>query len=157
RAAFVRDGKQAVSLAGDCLIRVWDTATGMAVRSFNAPTGTFQMCLAVSSDGRELLTGSSDQTLRLWDLATGKEIRSLVGHTSVVQDIAFCPDGKRALSAGGKLVKTADGLQVEDCVVRVWDLATGQAQFTLQGHTKLVHAVAASPDGRYAASASNDG
>jgi WD40 repeat protein len=39
----------------------------------------------------------------------------------------------------------------------VWDIEKGETVRTLEGHTDLVNAVAVTPDGRFAVSASNDG
>jgi WD40 repeat protein len=54
------------------------------------------------------------------------------------------PDGKRAVSASA------------DETLNVWDLATGRALRTLEGHSAGVHGVAVTPDGRRVASASQD-
>ena len=43
-----------------------------------------------------------------------------------------------------------------DETVRLWDLATGAARRTLEGHLHVVWAVAFSPDGKLVASASGD-
>ncbi len=44
-----------------------------------------------------------------------------------------------------------------DPAVRVWDVGSGKEVHAFGGHTKKVHDVAVSPDGRYALSASQDG
>ncbi|HLM72192.1 MAG TPA: hypothetical protein VK459_05865, partial [Polyangiaceae bacterium] len=55
---------------------------------------------------------------------------------------------------------TADGRfavsAATDGTLEVWDLATGQAVRTLEGHRYGVNGVAATADGRFAVSASND-
>src|SRR5205823_3766829 len=52
----------------------------------------------------------------------------------------FSPDGKWLASGS------------QDMTVKVWDAMSGQAMFTLKGHTSLVRSVAFSPDGKRLAS-----
>ncbi len=54
------------------------------------------------------------------------------------------PDGRRVVSAS------------RDMTLKVWDLETGQAVATLQGHASSVRACAVTPDGRRVVSASGD-
>ena len=58
--------------------------------------------------------------------------------------MAVTPDGKRAVSAS------------LDQTLKVWDLETGRALLTLEGHTAGVDGVAVTPDGKCAVSASVD-
>ena len=58
--------------------------------------------------------------------------------------MAVTPDGKRAVSASA------------DNTLKVWDLETGRALRTLEGHSAWVHGVAVTPDGKRAVSASAD-
>jgi WD40 repeat protein len=54
---------------------------------------------------------------------------------------------------------TPDGnLAINDSykTLRVWEIDSGQEQFTLQGHAHLIAAVTVTPDGRFAISASFD-
>jgi len=69
----------------------------------------------------------------------------LVGHSGGgVNGVAVTPDGKRAVSASS------------DKTLKVWDVDTGRALRTLEGHSGVVHGVALTPDGMRAVSASYD-
>jgi WD40 repeat protein len=57
---------------------------------------------------------------------------------------AVTPDGRRVVSAS------------EDQTLKVWDLASGRAVATLEGHALGVNACAVTPDGRRVVSASED-
>jgi WD40 repeat protein len=75
---------------------------------------------------------------------TGQTNSITVGHTDIVTDVAWSPDGTRLALAS------------YDTTVRVWDAATGTILHTLTGHTKVVYSVAWSPDGTRLASFSYD-
>jgi WD40 repeat protein len=76
--------------------------------------------------------------------AGGPLVRILSGHFGVVTAVAVTPDGEHAVSASW------------DKTLKVWDLASGEEQFTLTGHSDWVTAVAVTPDGKQAVSASRD-
>ena len=96
--------------------------------------------LAANPMENTFLIGFEDGTIILWDLSSQSEILRLVGHKDIVRDIAFSPDGLRALSGG------------DDHQVILWDLATGNELQRFTGHNGWVRAVAFSPDERLAAS-----
>ena len=60
----------------------------------------------------------------------------LTGHSSGITSIAFSPGGKKVVSGS------------EDSTVRVWDIATGQADQTLTGHSGRVNSMVFSLDGK---------
>src|SRR5256885_929684 len=69
---------------------------------------------------------------------------TLRGHTNVINQIAWSPDG-------GRLASGAD-----DQTVRLWNAQAGQPLRTLPGHTNGVFSVAWSPDGGRLASGADD-
>jgi WD40 repeat protein len=72
-------------------------------------------------------------------------LRTLTGHTEIVFQSTFSPDGSTLLS--GSLDGTA----------RLWDVATGATLRTFVGHTASVYADAFTPDGRFAVTGGKDG
>ena len=73
-------------------------------------------------------------------LMTGELLKTLTGHTSIVESVAYSPDG-HTLASGAW-----------DGTVRLWDATTGEHLKTLAGHTNKVESVAYSPDGHTLAS-----
>jgi murein L,D-transpeptidase YafK len=141
--AFVADGRQVLSGAKDKTVKLWDTATGQILKSFEGHTEDV-LSVALSSDGRFALAGSDDKTLKLWDAGTGQLLKSLEGHADAVTSVAFSPDSQKVLSAS------------KDKTLKLWDTASGKLIRTLEGHTDEVLSAAFSPDGRQILSASND-
>ena len=71
-------------------------------------------------------------------------LRTLKGHSNSVNAVAVTADGKWAISGSS------------DNILKVWDLTTGEEQFTLTGHSDSVYAVAVTADGKRAISGSSD-
>ena len=84
-------------------------------------------------------------TIRLWDVATGRPVRTLTGHSEIVFQPIFSPDGSTLLS--GSLDGTA----------RLWDVATGATLRTFAGHTASVYSNVFTQDGRSAVTGGKDG
>jgi WD40 repeat protein len=70
-----------------------------------------------------------------------KRFIPLKGHSRVTA-VAISPDGKTAVSGSW------------DKTLKLWDLSSGKALHTLEGHSRLGQAVAISPDGKTAVSGS---
>ena len=66
---------------------------------------------------------------------------TLRGHTDVITRLAWSPDGRLLASGSG------------DNTVRVWNAATGTAEWVRDGHAKIVYSVAWSRDGLLASGA----
>jgi WD40 repeat protein len=125
-------------------VTLLDTAARQVLRSFKVPMMT---ALAVGKGGLVATAHAHpDMLIRLFDVATGAEVRPLEGHTAPVESLAFSPDGKRLVSAGG------DG----DQAIKVWNVANGRELLTFREHVRRIERVAWSPDGRKIASASWD-
>ena len=113
-------------------------------------------CATYSPDGNYVVSGSTHGKGHIWDVKSGTTIRTLeVGYRTDLHSVAYSPDGKYVVSGYGEYVST--GHEYRDNTVRIWDVESGIAIKTLNGHTKEVSSVAYSPDGKYVVSGSSDG
>lgn len=102
------------------------------------------ICIAASPDGRRLATGGSDERVVVWDVKRGSVHCVLQGDFMGICSLAFAPDGQ-TLFAG-----------CSDQNIHTWTLEQPIRSSVLVGHRGAV-ALAASPDGRWLASVSQDG
>ncbi|OQY43912.1 MAG: hypothetical protein B6247_30995 [Candidatus Parabeggiatoa sp. nov. 2] len=72
------------------------------------------------------------------------EVFLQLGHSGLVFDVAFSPNGKTVLSGSS------------DKTLKLWDVQSGRLIRTFEGHSDGVEAVAFSPDGKTALSGSWD-
>jgi len=140
---YSRDWRQAVQGLQNGTTEVWSLETGQKVITLGTEGGSPNWCFAFSPDGERLAAGNEDGTVRVWSLADGETLLTLPGHSSLVRDVTFSPDGRLLITAGGEGAK-------------VWDAETGDLLFTLSGHTNEVMAVALSANGSLLATASWD-
>jgi WD40 repeat protein len=167
-------------LAADNAPRLWDSATGRIVRTFDGHTdAVFQMVV----QGNRLITTSYDQTVRIWDVATGEEIGRIWAN-SILTAVAANADTIVTGGLDGSLIAwdatqtrhlqtfaasatwpvwdvaiSADGtrlLAASDDGIRLWDVETGERLAHWQDHSETVTAVIFAPDGRTAFSSGNE-
>ena len=116
-------------------------------------------------------------------MRTGECLQILHGHTDIVTNVTFSPDGHCALSgsndktirlwdiATGQCLRTFHGghgaaaYSPDGCFIisgsdgntfRLWNVATGKCLRTIHGHTGTVYSIAFSHNGRFALSGSHD-
>jgi WD40 repeat protein len=153
--AFTRDGKTLASASFDGLVKYWDVAS-RTEKALMPAHGGGCIGLAFSPDGKVLATfgrpnrnhAPGVETLtevKLWDAPILKERANLRGHRGEVRAVAFAPDGKTVVSAGGD----ADG----PAELKVWDVASGEPRRDVAGRlARALNAVVFSPDGQLLAS-----
>jgi len=150
--AVTPDGRRVVSASEDDTLKVWDLESGRVLATLEGHTDGVNAC-AVTPDGRRVISASKDATLKVWDLESGRELANLGAHAGWVNACAVTPDGRRVISASdGRRVISAS----EDQTLKVWDLESGRALATLEGHADVVSACTVTPDGRRVISTSGD-
>jgi WD40 repeat protein len=137
--SFSPDGTRLALTKGENEAQIFDSESGkhlLILSGHHAWIGS----LAFSPDGKWLGTISFDGQAKIWDSATGKELYSVQAFsegldTNQVLGIAFSPDGKQFVTAGGRTPK-------------VWDTATGKEALALPSQGENVYTASFSPDGK---------
>ncbi len=163
--AYSPDGRTIVTTASrgsrlrKTTVRRWDADTGemnsdqdfeCEVLALSGPNGVW--LAEFEGDHAHLVDSVSGQTIGtfadgsvgVWDTATGRNLATLRGHTDIVYDALFTPDGTRIASAS------------RDNSIRLWDAETYEELLELRGHSRYVHALAFTQSGYALASASGD-
>ena len=103
------------------------------------------LALALGIEANRMDGPPTEAQQQLYEVAfASRARRRFTGHTDIVSDVAFTPDGTMALSAS------------RDATLILWDVATGAIIRRFTGHSGPIWAVAITPDGQTAISASND-
>ena len=183
-SAFSPDGK-ALHVAGGDKVRVWDLLTGKQIAVTKEAPGSISS-MAISPDGKLIATGDYASYVKVWDATTGeqkfsnKSAQVFSVAFSPDSTLLAAESGSRSLTlfdvrTGDKIplkgsMATArfsrpfflpDGKHMacdvsKDDSVRIWDLPTGYERLILKGHTGPIKSIAASPDGKWLVSASQD-
>lgn len=144
-AVFSRDGNSILSRAeGEKgAIIIWNAMDGKVKKFFLDEKFLLgKPAVQFSPDEKLIISGGGDKLVKIWDVATGKELKRLAGHEDDISAVSFSPDGRYALSAGGR------SWSKKDCTIRLWDVSTGKEIRKFEGHTEAIFSAAFSPDGK---------
>lgn len=143
--AFCPRTSDLVSASWDGSIRRWGGEGWRQIAIEYSPDGRPFCALALSPDGTMLATATDATSgdVMLWNTNPLQAAKTLRGHSYMVADLSFSPDGKRLASA------------CTDNTAIVWDVDTGKSLAVLP-HAHLVECVAFSPDGSLLATGSAD-
>ena len=139
--SFSPDGDAIVSGSVDGKVRIWEPASGRV--RFLPPHESSSRASYSASGGHIVSAGGEAASVRLWDVATGtsRAVPAAAGEKYAV-----------AVDAGGRRVAVA----TLDADTVIQD-ASGRHRVVLKGHTSDVRALDFSRDGKWLASASEDG
>ena len=87
---FDRTGLRYITGSDDKLIKIWQTHTGLLLRSLRGHMSDI-LDLAVSCDNRFLASCSNDMDVRVWWLHSGAPLAVLPGHTDIINSVSWSP------------------------------------------------------------------
>jgi WD40 repeat protein len=127
---------------------IWDAQTGLVHRRLDGFADRL-VALAFSRDGKLLATGGGAPTeegqVKIFEAATGKLVTEVKNcHSDTVFGVSFSPDGKVLATCGA------------DKFVKTWEVPSGKAIKSFEGHTHHVLDVGWKADGKLLASAGAD-
>lgn len=129
-ARFVARKNWVVSGSDDMQLRVFNYNTLEKVHSFEAHSD-YVRCIAVHPSQPLLLTCSDDMLIKLWNWEKmWANQRVFDGHTHYVMQVVFNPKDNNTFASASL-----------DRTVKVWQLGSHVANFTLEGHEKGVNCV----------------
>ncbi|EZG83896.1 putative U3 small nucleolar RNA-interacting protein 2 [Gregarina niphandrodes] len=117
-------------------------------------------CVEISYDDRTVFTGGKDGRIARWDVESGRRLGFLGHNRDGQKGDSHKSDGHKSdghkgavlamtLAMGGKLLATAG----KDCVIKLWDLASGALIKDMTGHTEPVTGLCSAGDMVYSVSA----
>lgn len=150
-ATFSPDGKWVLTSSSDTTAKLWDIVGSQGVRVFTGHTGVVNAA-AFTPDGARIMTASGaitrstgstgDDTVRFWDVASQRQLQLFADHKAASpQQLAFSPDSRKVLIAGGNTPTTTN------LSALLFDVATGTLLRTFSVKGVSIASAAFSPDG----------
>jgi WD40 repeat protein len=141
--AISRDGNYLAAANENGCVKVWRTANGQELFTFEVDGGSRgHGMVAFSPDSKRLASAdyeskpdNSGARVKIWDVATGRQLLSFPTGTRDLNCVVISPDGRLLATAG------------EGRAIHVWDAASGRAVCAFHGHKAGVGSLAFSPTG----------
>jgi WD40 repeat protein len=107
------------------------------------PPGQHSFTAAFSPDGKMVAAAFQNHgshEIQLFDAATGEKKRRCLGHSWIVRNLCFLPDGRHLISGSS------------DKTLRLWNVATGNEVARVEASEHFTTYLSVSPEGRTVAS-----
>ncbi|MDT8303616.1 MAG: serine/threonine-protein kinase [Sedimentisphaerales bacterium] len=145
---FSPDGQRVATASWDGTSRLGDVRTDSKLQTFfTGPHSSGFWSVAFNPDGRLCAIGggtsSIDAGVYVIDVNTGYVVQVYEGHSRMIRDVVFSPDGTRIVTT------SFDG------TAKVW-LVSPPEFLSLEGHNQAVWAIAVSPNCQWLATGSLD-
>ncbi|KAJ3373034.1 Coatomer subunit beta' [Kappamyces sp. JEL0680] len=112
------------------MLKVFNYNTHEKITAFEAH-GDYLRGVAVHATQPLVLTCSDDMTIKMWDWEKGwKNVMTFEGHSHFVMHVAFNPKDPNTFASASM-----------DRTIKVWNLGSPVANYTLEGHLKGVNSV----------------
>ncbi|MEM0979393.1 MAG: NB-ARC domain-containing protein, partial [Cyanobacteria bacterium P01_H01_bin.58] len=153
--AWNSSGKKLASASVDSTVKIWEADTGKCHHTLN------HQFIVNSVDWHEtddiLASGVQVGLIYIWDGRTGECLQTCKGHTGTIYTLAFAPATVADLMGCQHLLASSsdDGLVMHGAL-NLWDWRSGTCLKTLE-HPAQIWSIDWHPDGRWLASASQDG
>lgn len=151
--SFSPDGRSIATTCMDRIVRLWDAGTGTLLKQLQLAEKERRVelrAVSYSPDNRWLAVGDAEGSIYIWAMGNSDEsadpmlVSSIAGHTQIVTELAFAPDGNTLASVS------------RDGHARLWDVPSGHLRLTLPGEHGPLRRLAWSADGKYFAFGGQD-
>jgi len=162
------DGQRLLSSSWDGTLKVWELQCAVVLCTLEGHSEGISG-VAVTPDGKIAISASRDCTRKVWDLESGELLKTfpirkgsneapvLINGQKIVFNIYNPISEHLAVTLDGqKVISTTDYPTPWNPTLVVWDLLTGQEEFSLSGHQSSIHDLVIMLDGERVISAAND-
>jgi WD40 repeat protein len=119
----------------DTPARIWDADTGEELQRLASEDGN-SLAVEWSPDGGSIAVAYSEMMIHIVDMESSETQTRFSGHSDIIADLSWSPNGQRVISADG------------GGFARAWDAASGDQILSFK-LTNTLNSVDWSPDGRY--------